>query len=71
MKTILASAAALSLLASAAFAAEPIEPVVEPMDEVENQENDEPGAELLVPVLLLGALVGIGGSSTSTTATTQ
>ncbi len=70
MKTILASAAALSLLASAAFAAEPIEPVVEPMDEVENQENDEPGAELLVPVLILGALVGIGGSS-SATATTQ
>lgn len=56
MKTILISAAAISLLASASFAGNLVKPEMEPMVEI-TQENAGSSGGLLIPLLLL---IGIG-----------
>lgn len=65
MKKILASAAALSLLASAASAGSLVEADTEPMVEA-IQEDDDDGSGILLPLvalLAIGALVASGSSS--------
>ena len=69
MKTILASAAAVSLLASASFAGTLVEPEMEPMVEVMQEEDNGSSNALLLPLLALAALAAIASSGSSTSGT--
>lgn len=63
MKTLLASVAAISLLASASFAGSLVEPEMEPM--VEAMEDDDDSAGLLLPLLALAAIAAIAASGSN------
>ena len=62
IEIVLASAAELSPLDSAAFAAEPIDPALEPMHEVTEEDNDDSADELH---MALAALIGSSSSGTT------
>lgn len=63
MKAILASAALVSLLASASYAGNLIKPNVEPM--IQTVEDDNDGISLLLPLVALAALVALASSSSA------
>ena len=63
MKAILASAALVSLLASASYAGNLIKPNVEPM--IQTVEDDNDGISLPLPLLALAALAALASSSSA------
>ncbi len=63
MKAILASAALVSLLASASFAGNLIKPNVEPM--IQTVEDDNDGISLLLPLVALAELAALASSSSA------
>ena len=63
MKAILASAALVSLLASASYAGNLIKPNVEPV--IQTVEDDNDGISLLLPLVALAALVALASSSSA------
>lgn len=69
MKTMLASVAALSMMASASFAGSLVEPTVAPMIQVVEEDSGSSSNGLLLPLVALAALAVIASSSSSTSGT--
>ena len=63
MKAILASAALVSLLASASYAGNLIKPNVEPV--IKTVEDDDEGISLLLPLVALAALAAPASCSSA------